>query len=207
MPAIARDLSESRSGTATPSPASRRSVSATVSSRVTSSLCSSIRGSPRDNKSCTPRLTESPSVTHHQIHRTNSTSTSGLGGRISGRIITRAAGRPMAEPSAPIVSTRLRNNPPNRNATKKQRRSQTISKEILHARRASPRPIVTPMTPRIDPISVAAVSSCVIRYITIMTKSPWGMWWVKIGMVAARQANVSRKVALPLPGRRCQLAA
>ena len=26
------------------------------------------------------------------------------------------------------------------------------------------------------------------------------MWWVKIGIVAARQANVSRKVALPLPG-------
>ena len=64
-------------------------------------------------------LTESPSVTHHQIHRTNSTSTSGLGGRISGRIMTRAAGRPMAEPSAPIVSTRLRNNPPKRNTTKK----------------------------------------------------------------------------------------
>ena len=92
---------------------------ATVSSRVASSRCSSVRGSPRDNKSCTPTLTESPSVTHHQSQRTNSTSTSGLGGRISGRIMARAAGRPMAEPSAPIVSTRLRNNPPKRNTTKK----------------------------------------------------------------------------------------
>ena len=67
--------------------------------------------------------------------------------------MTRAAGKPMAEPSAPITRTRLRNNPPNRNTTKKQRRSQTISSEILQARRANPRPIVTPMTPRIEPIS------------------------------------------------------
>ena len=37
----------------------------------------------------------------------------------------------MAEPSAPIVRTRLRNNPPKRNTTKKQRRSHTISREIL----------------------------------------------------------------------------
>src|SRR6266542_3712947 len=127
-----------------------------------------MRGSPGDSRSCTPALTESPSVTHHQGQRTNSTMTSGLGGRISGRIMTRDAGRPMAEPSAPIVSTRLRNNPPNRNKTKKQRRSQTISSEILQARRASPKPTVAPIKPRIDPITVAAVSSCVIRYIGII---------------------------------------
>src|SRR5262245_66032968 len=88
-----------------------------------------MRGSPRDSRSCTPALTRSPSVTHHQIQRTYSTMTSGIGGRRSGRIITRAAGKPMAEPSAPITRTRLRNNPPERDAIKKARRNQPITKE------------------------------------------------------------------------------
>ena len=123
-----------------------------------------------------------------------------IGGKHPEGSSARAAGRPMAEPSAPIVRTRLRNKPPKRNTTKKQRRSHTISNEILQASRARPRPMVTPITPRIDPMSVAAVSSCVIRYMTIMTSSPCGIRWVKMGMVAARQASVSRNVALPRPG-------
>ena len=77
--------------------------------------------------------------------------------------MTTAAGRPMAVPSAPIVRTRLRNRPPKRNPAKKQTRSHGISRENCKARRAEPRPMVTPTTPRIDPMSVAAVSSCVIR--------------------------------------------
>src|SRR5437879_3418558 len=39
-----------------------------------------------------------------------------------------------------------------------------------------------------------------MRYMTIITMSACGMRWVRIGMVAIRQASVSRKVALPRPG-------
>jgi hypothetical protein len=38
------------------------------------------------------------------------------------------------------------------------------------------------------PSRVAAVSSCVMRYMTIITRSACGMWWVRIGMVAMTQA-------------------
>ena len=40
-----------------------------------------------------------------------------------------------------------------------------MSNEISQVISASPNSMVTPMTPRIDPIIVAAVSSCVIQYI------------------------------------------
>src|SRR5262245_16667339 len=65
---------------------------------------------------------------------------------------------------------------------------------------ASTKPKVTATTLRIEPRRVAVVSSLVIRYMTIMTTSPWGMWWIMIGTVAAVHAKVRRSVAPSLPG-------
>ena len=101
----------------------------------------------------------SPSVTHNQIQSTNSTRLSGPSGATSGRIITRAAGTPIADPSAPTTSTRLRNNPTKKKAMKHAMRSQAISRATIQASRAALRPSVTPATARMEPSSVAAVSS------------------------------------------------
>jgi hypothetical protein len=145
-------------------------------------------------------LTLRPSVTHHQSQSKNSTRLSGGSGPMSGRIIASAPGTPIAEPSAPITSTRLRNRPMKRKATKHAMRSQAMSRATIQTSRAEPSPMVTPTTPRMDPSRVAAVSSCVMRYMTIITTSACGMRWVRIGIVAMTQASVSRRVALPRPG-------
>ena len=142
----------------------------------------------------------SPSVTHTQSQSTNSTRLSSGRGPTSGMTITRAAGKPIADPSAPITRTRLRNNPRNKKATKHTMRSQAMSRTTIQASSAAPRPSVTPITPRMEPSSVAAVSSCVMRYMTTITTSACGMRWVRIGMVAIAQASVSRSVAAPRPG-------
>ena len=181
-------------------PPSSRSAFSTSRSLASSSRCSRVNGSPGARRSCTPRFTVSPSVTHNQSQSTNSTRLSGGIGATSGKIMTRAAGSPMADPSAPITNTRLRNNPAKVKATKHAMRSQAISMAAIQTSSAAPRPSVTPATARMEPSSVAAVSSWVMRYMTIITMSACGMRWVRIGMVAITQASVSRKVALPRPG-------
>src|SRR5216683_4051103 len=207
MPEVARASREVAGGDAeTATPASRRTVSVTTRSLVSSSRCRRVSGSPGASRSCTPRFTPSPRVTLSQSQRTSSVSTSGDGDETSGtvitsgRIITRAPGRPRAEPSAPMLSTRLRKSPPKRKTAMMQIRSQAMSSAIIQASRARPRLMVTPTTPRIEPRSVAAVSSCVIRYMTIMTTRPKGIRCVRIGTVAIRQASVRRNVAPPRPG-------
>ena len=112
----------------------------------------------------------------------------------------RAAGTPMAVPSPGSAIADLRNRPPKRNKPTRQKRSSGMSREILRARRPRPRPMVTPTQPRIEPMRVAAVSSRVTRYNMIKATSPWGIWWVKMGIVVAMAARVRRKVAPALPG-------
>ncbi len=202
MPAVASASSDIPvgGGASSVAPASSRTVFSTARSLASSSRSSSVKGSPGASKSCTPRLTVRPSVTHSQIQSTNSTRLSGGMGATSGRTITSAAGKPNADPSAPTTSTRLSHNPATTKPTKHAIRSQAISRATIHASSAAPRPSVTPATARMEPSSVAAVSSWVMRYITIITMSACGMRWVRIGMVAITQASVSRKVALPRPG-------
>src|SRR5262249_17834994 len=77
---------------------------------------------------------------------------------------------------------------------------QATSSATIHAKSARLRLTVTPTTPRMEPRRVAAVSSCVIRYMRIMTTSPNGIRCVRIGTVAIRQARVRRAVAPPRPG-------
>lgn len=73
MPAIASESSEAVGSSITTLPAMRRSDCSTAKSLVSSSRRSSLRGSPGDNRSCTPALTDTPSVPHNQTQRTNST--------------------------------------------------------------------------------------------------------------------------------------
>ena len=146
-------------GVRSAAPASSRSVCSTARSRASTSRCSSANGSPGDSRSCTPRFTVSPSVTHSQIHSTNSTRLSGGMGPTSGRIITSAAGRPSADPSAPTTSTRLSHNPRQTKPMKHAMRSHAMSRATIQVNNAVPRPSVTPATARIEPTSVAAVSS------------------------------------------------
>ncbi len=160
---------------------------------------SSVTGSPGERRICTPALMASPRTTDHQIHRSISTMISAFGGNVSGKIMTMAAGMPMAAPRAPILRTRWRYWLPKMKAIRKQRRSQGISNEISQANRAKTRPMVTPSALMIDPMIVAAVSSRATAYITIITRTPSGIWCCRIGIVAAMHATTSRKVALPLP--------
>jgi hypothetical protein len=202
MPAVASESSETDGGfgvSAVP-PLSPRTMSSTMRRRVTSSRRSRVNGSPGASRSSTPRLTASPRATHNHIHSTNSTRLSGGSGATSGSTITSAAGRPIADPSAPTTSTRLRNRPTNMNVTKNAMRSQAISMATIQTRTAAPRPSVAPARPRIEPSEVAAVSSCVMRYIMIITTRACGMRCVRTGIVAITQASVSRKVAPPRPG-------
>src|SRR4029077_18805358 len=207
MPEVARESIEMAGGDAgTAVPARRRTVSATTRSLVSSSRSRSVRGSPDASRSCTPMFTPSPRVALSHNQRTASVSTSGDGEETSGtditsgRIIIRAPGRPSAEPSAPMLRTRLRKSPPKRKAAMTQIRSQAMSSTTINASRARPRPMVSPTTPRIEPRSVAAVSSCVIRYMRIKATSANWNRCVRIGTVVTRQARVRRKVAAPRPG-------
>ena len=189
-------------GAAVPSlpPASSRTVCSTARSLASSSRCSRVNGSPGASMSCTPRLTASPSAMHSQSQSTNSMRPSGGSGAMSGTTITRDAGTPIAEPSAPSTSTRLRNSPMNRKAMKAAMRSHAISRTTIQTSRAAPRPTVTPAIAKTEPSSVAALSSCVIRYMTINASSACGIRWVRIGMVAITHASVRRKAAAPRPG-------
>src|SRR5262245_31179221 len=65
---------------------------------------------------------------------------------------------------------------------------------------ASTNPMVMATTLRTEPRTVAVVSSLATRYMTIMTTSPCGMWWIMIGTVAAVHARVRRTVAPSRPG-------
>src|SRR6266478_2430751 len=207
MPEVAREAIEMAGGDAdTAVPARRRTVSATTRSLVSSSRSRSVSGSPGASKSSTPRSTASPRAALSHSHKTASVSTSGDGEETSGtvitsgRIITRAPGRPSAEPSAPMLRTRLRKSPPKRKAAMMQIRSQAMSSATIHASRARLSLMVRPTPPRIEPTSVAAVSSCVIRYIRIKATSAKWIRCVRIGTVVTRQARVRRKVAAPRPG-------
>ena len=177
MPAVASASSDIPvgGGASSVAPASSRTVLSTACSLASSSRSSSISGSPGANRSCTPTFTARPSVTHHQIQSTNSTRLSGGMGATSGKTITSAAGKPNADPSAPTTSTRLSHNPATTKPTKHAIRSQAISRATIQASNAAPRPTVTPATARMEPTSVAAVSSWVMRYITIITISACGM--------------------------------
>ena len=106
-----------------------------------------------------------------------------------------------AEPSAPIVRTRLRKSPPKRKAAKKQIRSQAISSSDLQGEQGQT---------QTDGDADHAENRAEERGGRVLLRDqvhedPWpaerdGIRCVRIGTVATRQARVRRNVALPRPG-------